>query len=141
MTPNNDILRVLIIHPEQNLRVSLAALVGRTDGFECVGICSTTQCLEADAARHEPDLVLIDAGTAASLPPGDMRRLHDHRPETRVILLDLEGGRTADNLARRLGADGFVSTATVAEELDRLRVILDITPTEDKPKRPKAAAD
>lgn len=121
MTTSLDPVRVMLMEQEEDLRHWLGRLLDHTPGFECVGRCHRAERLEAEALRLRPDLVLLDSHSAAALAPGVLIRLRKALPGLYVVLMDLEEGPGYERLARRAGADGFLSKARVPEALAALR--------------------
>jgi DNA-binding NarL/FixJ family response regulator len=121
MTTNAEPVRVMLMEQEEDLRHWLGRLVDHTPGFQCVGRCHRAERLEAEALRLRPDLLLLDSHSAALLPAGLLIRLRKALPGLYVVLMDLEEGPGYERLARRAGADGFLSKARVPEALAALR--------------------
>lgn len=120
MSPDTDI-RVMLLDRGQYVGQWLGRLLGRTPGFSYVGHCDGGRCLETRATRIKPDVVLMDLQTARSMPGGAMVRLRQSMPGVMFVLMDLEEGAHYERLARRLGADGFVSSANMPQALDMIR--------------------
>lgn len=121
MTTSLGPVRVMLMEQEEDLRHWLGRLLDHTPGFECVGYCHRAERLEDEALRLRPDLLLLDSHSAAALPPGVLTRLRMALPGLYVVLMDLEEGPGYERLARRAGADGFLSKARVPEALALLR--------------------
>lgn len=109
---------------EENLRHFLGQLLNRTEGFECLGFAGDSIELESMALQLKPQVLLLDSHSAATLPKETLRRLRQELPRLYVVLMDLEEGPHYERLAKRAGADGFLSKARVPEALDQLRARL-----------------
>ena len=79
--------RVLIVDDHEVVREGLRALLNRREGMEVVGQAGTVADAIAEAARMEPDVIVMDV----RLPDGSgieaCRAIREARPETRVIML------------------------------------------------------
>lgn len=113
-------VRVMLMEQEEDLRHWLGRLLDRTEGYEFVGHCQSAAELEAEVQRLRPDLLLLDSHSAAALPIGLLSALRERLPGLYVVLMDIEEGPGYERLARRAGADGFLSKARVPEALASL---------------------
>ncbi|MGD0714629.1 MAG: response regulator transcription factor [Gaiellaceae bacterium] len=99
--------RVLIVDDHPLTREALSSLLS-AHGFEVAGSASDGAAAIADAARLQPDLVLLDL----SMPGMDgitaLPRLREAAPECEVVVLTASG--TEENLlsAIRAGAAGYL---------------------------------
>ena len=102
-----DQIRVLIVDDHPLTREALSSLLS-AHGFEVAGSASDGAAAIADAARLQPDLVLLDL----SMPGMDgitaLPRLREAAPECEVVVLTASG--TEENLlsAIRAGAAGYL---------------------------------
>ncbi len=110
-------VRVMLMEQEEDLRHWLGRLLSRTEGYEYVGQCQGAAELRAEALRLRPDLLLLDSHSASALPAGLLAELRRQLPGLYVALMDIEEGPGYERLARRAGADGFLSKARVPEAL------------------------
>ncbi|ADK83441.1 response regulator receiver protein [Desulfarculus baarsii DSM 2075] len=114
-------IRVMLLDRGQYVGQWLGRLLGRTPGFSYLGHCDGGRCLESRALRTRPDVVLMDLQTARALPGGAMGRLRQSLPGAMFVLMDLDDGGNYERLARRLGADGFISSANMPQALEKIR--------------------
>src|SRR5688500_5685119 len=80
-------LRLLVVDDHEIVRQGLVALLDRRAGFEVVAQAGTVSEAIAEAARFEPDVVIMDV----RLPDGSgieaCREIRGARPATRVVML------------------------------------------------------
>lgn len=101
-------LRLLIVDDHEVVRRGLVALLDRRAGFEVVGQAGSVAESINLAARHEPDLVIMDV----RLPDGSgieaCREIRAVRPETRVVMLTSYPDEEAVMSAIIAGASGYL---------------------------------
>lgn len=78
---------MLIVDDQAPFRSVARTVVSLTPGFEVVGEAGTGEDAVALAADLQPDLVLMDINLPGINGVEATRRIVDHRPATRVILL------------------------------------------------------
>ena len=101
-------LRLLVVDDHEVVRQGLVALLDRREGFEVVAQAgSVAECL-AQAARFEPDLVIMDV----RLPDGSgieaCREIRATYPATRVVMLTSYPDEEAVLSAIIAGASGYL---------------------------------
>jgi len=86
-SPEKTTIRLLLVDDHVVVRYGLKMLLGASDHLEVVGEAATQEAAIAEAARLEPDIVLMDV----RLPDGSgieaCREIRSARPETRVLFL------------------------------------------------------
>jgi two-component system, NarL family, response regulator DevR len=101
-------LRLLVVDDHEVVRRGLVALLDRRGGFEVVAQAGTVADSIALAARHEPDLVIMDV----RLPDGTgieaCREIRAARPQTRVVMLTSYPDEEAVLSAIIAGASGYL---------------------------------
>ncbi len=101
-------LRVLVVDDHEVVRRGLVALLDRRSGFEVVAEAGSVAESVTMAARHEPDLVIMDV----RLPDGSgieaCREIRAGRPETRVVMLTSYPDEEAVLSAIIAGASGYL---------------------------------
>jgi len=130
-------LRLLVVDDHEVVRQGLVSLLDRRSGFEVVAQAgSVAESIEL-AARHEPDLVIMDV----RLPDGSgieaCREIRAARPETRVIMLTSYPDEEAVLSAIIAGASGYLlkqirgrDLVTALEAVGRGESLLDSAVTE-----------
>ena len=130
-------LRLLVVDDHEVVRQGLVSLLDRRSGYEVVAQAgSVAETIEL-AARHEPDLVIMDV----RLPDGSgieaCREIRAARPETRVIMLTSYPDEEAVLSAIIAGASGYLlkqirgrDLVTALEAVGRGESLLDSAVTE-----------
>ena len=101
-------LRLLVVDDHEVVRQGLVALLDRRAGFEVVAQAATVAEAIAEAARFQPDVVIMDV----RLPDGSgieaCREIRAARPETRVVMLTSYPDEEAVLSAIIAGASGYL---------------------------------
>ena len=130
-------LRLLVVDDHEVVRQGLVSLLDRRSGFEVVAQAGTVAESIALAARHEPDVVIMDV----RLPDGSgieaCREIRASRPQTRVIMLTSYPDEEAVLSAIIAGASGYLlkqirgrDLVTALEAVGRGESLLDSAVTE-----------
>lgn len=140
-------LRLLVVDDHEVVRQGLVALLDRRSGFEVVAQAGTVSEAIAEAARFEPDVVVMDV----RLPDGSgieaCREIRAARPETRVVMLTSYPDEDAVLSAIIAGASGYLlkqvrgrDLVAAIESVGRGDSLLDPAVTERILQRVRAAA-
>jgi two-component system response regulator DevR len=101
-------LRLLVVDDHEVVRQGLVSLLDHRSGFEVVAQAGSVAESIALAARHEPDVVIMDV----RLPDGSgieaCREIRAARPETRVVMLTSYPDEEAVLSAIIAGASGYL---------------------------------
>ena len=101
-------LRLLVVDDHEIVRQGLVALLDRRDGFEVVAQAGSVAESLAQAARYEPDLVIMDV----RLPDGSgieaCREIRSTLPQTKVVMLTSYPDEEAVLSAIIAGASGYL---------------------------------
>jgi len=104
--------RILLVDDHEVVREGLRALLARREGFEVVGQAGTVEQAITEAARSEPDVIVMDV----RLPDGSgieaCREIREARPETKVIMLTSYADDDAVFASILAGAAGYVLKQT-----------------------------
>ena len=130
-------LRLLVVDDHEVVRQGLVALLDRRGGFEVVAQAGSVAESITMAARHEPDLVIMDV----RLPDGSgieaCREIRAARPQTRVVMLTSYPDEEAVLSAIIAGASGYLlkqirgrDLVTALEAVGRGESLLDSAVTE-----------
>lgn len=110
-------LRLLVVDDHEVVRQGLVSLLDRRSGFEVVAQAGSVAESIAQAARFEPDLVIMDV----RLPDGSgieaCREIRAARPETRVVMLTSYPDEEAVLSAIIAGASGYLLKQIRGREL------------------------
>ena len=140
-------LRLLVVDDHEIVRQGLVALLDRREGFEVVAQVGTMAEAVSEAARFEPDVVVMDV----RLPDGSgieaCREIRAARPDTRVVMLTSYPDEEAVLSAIIAGASGYLlkqirgrDLVTALEAVGRGESLLDPAVTERVLQRVRAAA-
>ena len=140
-------LRILVVDDHEVVRQGLVALLDRRDGFDVVAQAGTVAEAVAEAARFEPDVVVMDV----RLPDGSgieaCREIRGARPQTRVIMLTSYPDEEAVLSAIIAGAAGYLlkqirgrDLVAALEAVGRGESLLDPAVTERVLQRVRTAA-
>jgi DNA-binding NarL/FixJ family response regulator len=109
--------RILLVDDHEVVREGLRTLLSKRAGFDVVGYAGTVAEAVREAARTEPDVVVMDV----RLPDGSgieaCREIREARPETRVIILTSYADDDAVFASILAGASGYVLKQTRGSSL------------------------
>jgi len=101
-------LRVLVVDDSEVVRMGLRALLGAEPSLAIVAEAHDVASAVETAARHRPDVVLLDI----RLPDGTgfdaCRRILEHAPATRMLVLTSVADEDVVDNAIRAGAHGYL---------------------------------
>jgi two-component system response regulator DevR len=116
-TPTRPPLRLLIVDDHEVVRQGLVALLDRREGFQVVAEAGSVAEAIEQAARVEPDLVIMDV----RLPDGSgveaCREIRAEHPATRVVMLTSYPDEEAVLSAIVAGASGYLLKQVRARDL------------------------
>ncbi|MBI5878746.1 MAG: response regulator transcription factor [Chloroflexi bacterium] len=101
-------LKVLIVDDHEVVRVGLRSLLDRKDAFTVVAEAESVAGAVQAAARHAPDVVIMDV----RLPDGSgveaCREIRSHNPQIKVVMLTSYADDDAIFASIMAGASGFL---------------------------------
>lgn len=112
-----QMIRVLVVDPDGDVRHWLCRLLDHTEGFTCIGARASLKDLDLETFALAPELVLVDAASATSVTPTQFRQIKSSFGSAIMVITELEDGPGYERVATRVGADGFLSKARVPERL------------------------
>ena len=110
-------ISVLLADDQRLVRESLATLLGLLDGIELVATASDGDEAYALAARHRPQVVLMDLRMPRVDGIEATRRLREREPHVRVIALTTYADDESVLAALRAGARGYLTKDASAEDI------------------------
>ena len=117
MTP----ARLFIIDDHDAVREALQARLSDADGLEVVGCTGRWETGLQEAARLEPDVVLLETKRADGKGLEALRSLVEQCPHTNVIVLTSYLDAEEQREARRMGAERYIlkdiDTSQLAHEV------------------------
>ena len=119
MTEPTPAIRVLIVDDHESFRSGMRALLETAGDVDVIGEASSGPGAVADAARLQPDVILMDV----VMPGGDgveaTRRILEASPHVAIVMLTMDGGDETVFAALRAGARGYVLKGAGRTELFR----------------------
>jgi DNA-binding NarL/FixJ family response regulator len=117
-------IRISIVEDNEQLRLTLAKVIGRTEGFECVGQHATAEAALENIPHEKPDVVLMDINLPGMNGVECVRKVKQLVPQTQVMMLTAY--EDTENIFNSLaaGASGYMLKRTPrAELLDAIREV------------------
>jgi len=105
-------LAVALVDDDRGTREGLAALIGGTPGFRCVGTYTSVDEALRGLAEAQPDVLLLDIHLRGLAGSEGVRLLRDRYPRTQVLMLTVfaEEERIFESLCN--GACGYLLKKT-----------------------------
>jgi len=100
--------RTIIIDDEPEYRAWFRSQLEGSEEFHVVGEAGTGEEAHRLAARHRPDLVIVDLYLGDTDGLEICRVIKQCYPDTNVILTSAQSGRAYDRLAKEEGALAFI---------------------------------
>jgi DNA-binding NarL/FixJ family response regulator len=111
------VIRVLLADDQRVVREGLGTLLGLLDGIELVGTAADGEEAIRLAARHDPDVVLMDLRMPRLDGTEAIRRLAERGERPRTIALTTYADDASVLGALRAGARGYLTKDAGAEEI------------------------
>jgi two-component system response regulator NreC len=109
--------RILLADDHQLFRAGLKAILERQPGLEVIGEAIDGQSALQLAAKHHPDIILLDISMPGLNGLEALRRLRSDGTASKVIILSMHSDRHYVTESFRAGARGFVLKDSALEEL------------------------
>ena len=110
-------IRVAIVEDDEQVRENLAALIGGTEGFECVGTYATGELILETLPRRRPDVVLMDINLPGISGVECVRQLKSVAPEVNVVMLTVYDDSERIFQALQMGASGYLLKRSPSAEI------------------------
>ena len=110
-------ITVSIVEDQEPLRTTLARVIDRVDGFQCVGQHPSAEAALEALPKEKPSVVLMDINLPGMNGVECVRKLKEILPETQVIMLTVY--EDTENIFNALaaGASGYMLKRTPTPEL------------------------
>ena len=118
-------IKVSIVEDSDQLRATLARVIGRAEGFECLSHHATAEAALEALPKERPEVVLMDINLPGMNGVECTRRLKQLLPEVQIIMLTVY--EDTENIFNALaaGATGYMLKRTPrAELLEAIRDVL-----------------
>ena len=112
-----DTVRVLLVDDQRVVREGLGTLLGLLDGVQVVGTAADGEEALQLAARLNPDVVLMDLRMPRCDGVEATRRLREHDPNIKVLMLTTYADDRSVIDALRAGARGYLTKDAGAEDI------------------------
>jgi DNA-binding NarL/FixJ family response regulator len=112
-----DIIKVVIIEDEREVREGLAMLIGGTSGFDCIGKYRSIEDALYHLRNQKPDVVLTDIGLPGMDGIEGIRVLRKQMPDTPFIALTVYDDNERIFAALCAGACGYLLKNTQPSRL------------------------
>lgn len=122
---STDVIRVVLIEDQRDMREGLAFLINSTAGFTCAGTFRTVEGALPHIVAHPPDVVLTDIGLPGLSGIEGIKRMRAQLPDLPVIALTVYNDDDHVFEALCAGAAGYLlKTTAPARMLDGLRDVV-----------------
>jgi DNA-binding NarL/FixJ family response regulator len=110
-------ITVSIVEDNEQLRGTLARVLSRAEGFQCVGQHGTAEAAIEGVPKEKPDVVLMDINLPGMNGVECVRKLKPLLPKTHMIMLTVY--EDTENIFNALaaGATGYMLKRTPRDEL------------------------
>ncbi len=117
-------ITVSIVEDNEQLRTTLARVIGRSEGFRCAGHYGDAEAALEGLPKDRPNVVLMDINLPGMSGVECVRRLKQQSPDIQVVMLTVY--EDTDNIFNALaaGAAGYLLKRTkTAELLEAIREV------------------
>ena len=115
----SDAVRVMIVDDQGLVREGLMTLLEAAAGIDPVAVASDGEEAVRLAARHLPDVVLMDLRMPRMDGVEATRRIREARPDTEVVVLTTHADEDSILDAMRAGARGYLTKDAGIAEISR----------------------
>jgi DNA-binding NarL/FixJ family response regulator len=112
-----EIIRILVAEDHPLFRKGMISLLSSVPGFEVIGEASTGEEAVARAAQLQPDVILMDLQMPEVNGIEATRRVLQHDPRVRILVVTLFEDDDSVFMALRAGARGYVLKDADEEEM------------------------
>jgi DNA-binding NarL/FixJ family response regulator len=112
-------IKVAIVEDDEQVRENLAALIGGTKGFGCVGTYSSGEQVLETLPRRMPDVVLMDINLPGISGVECVRQLKSLAPEVHIVMLTVYDDSERIFQALQMGASGYLLKRSPSDEIVR----------------------
>jgi DNA-binding NarL/FixJ family response regulator len=118
--PGPPPLRLLVADDDPTIRLTLGAVIGRSEGMERVGEAADTAGAVEEARRRRPDVVLLDVDMPGGGGIRATTEIRELLPDVRVVAISGDDSQANQYEMLRAGAVGFVAKGAPDEEIVRV---------------------
>ena len=117
-------IKVSLVEDSDQLRGTMARVVGRADGFECVSQYGNAEDAIEGLPKDRPNVVLMDINLPGMNGVECVRKLKQALPETQVIMLTAYEDTENIFASLAVGASGYLLKRSSSAEI--LQAIKDV---------------
>lgn len=117
MTQEPQRARVVLVDDHALVRVGLRHLLASEPDLAVVADVGTIREARAALVAHKPDLLVLDLGLGDDFALGELPRLREDSPQTRILVLSSHAEQLYAERVLRAGAQGYVMKSAPATEL------------------------
>lgn len=118
-TPHGIVTAVFLLAENRLLREALIRLLSKKDDIRVVGGGPYSPQILQQIVATEPNVVVLDSVSTALSEDGVIRRLHEARPEVRVVMVGMEADEGVFLRLVKEGVLGYVLKDASAAEVSR----------------------
>ena len=110
-------IKVSIVEDQEQLRNTLARVISRAEGFECISHYGSAEAALEDLPQKKPDVVLMDINLPGMNGVECVRKLKQAAPQIQIVMLTVY--EDTENIFNALtaGASGYMLKRTSTPEL------------------------
>ncbi len=116
---SEDVVRVLVADDHQAFRAGMCALLASVDGVEVVGEARDGADAVAQAARTQPDVVLMDLGMPGLNGVEATRQIVAATPHVAVLVVSMQEDGDSVFASLQAGARGYLLKGAMKAEIVR----------------------
>ena len=117
-------IRVSIVEDDDEFREHLRALIGGSDGFECVGAHPSAETALKSVPVDKPEVVLLDLGLPRKSGLEFIADLKCKQPEIAILVLTLHDDTQRIFAALEAGASGYLTKPVAPARI--LEALMDV---------------
>ena len=117
-------INVVIVEDNEDIRDGLAALIGGSEGYQCVATYSNAEDALADVLKKKPDVVMMDINLPRMSGIECTRKLRQLRPDLSIMVLTAYDDDEKIFESLKAGARGYILKKTPPAKL--LEAILEV---------------
>jgi DNA-binding NarL/FixJ family response regulator len=110
-------IKIAIVEDDEGVRENLAALIGGTKGFDCVGTYATGELALAQLPRRLPHVVLMDINLPGISGVECVRQLRAISPDVHIVMLTVYDDSDRIFQALQMGASGYLLKRSSSAEI------------------------
>jgi DNA-binding NarL/FixJ family response regulator len=115
-------IRLLCVDDHRVVREGIAAMIGRRSDMEVIAAAASGEEAVELFLQHRPDVTLMDLQLPGMSGVEAIRKIRDHEPHARIIVLTAYRGDEDVHRALRAGASTYLLKDSLTDDLVRMIV-------------------